>query len=105
VWKEIQANPSPATPSRLLARGLSGDEIAAAAARLPEPDGRRLERSLSAMDVRLSIGGRDLIAAGVPAGPGIGRALEAALAARRDGRIGDRQELQFALAAAGRKAL
>jgi tRNA nucleotidyltransferase (CCA-adding enzyme) len=57
------------------------------------------------MDVRLSIGGRDLIAAGVPAGPGIGRALEAALAARRDGRIGDRQELQFALAAAGRKAL
>ena len=103
TWKGIQAAPSRATPSRLLARGLCADEIAAAAARLPGPDGHRLERALSALDIRLSIGGRDLLAAGVPAGPRIGRALEAALAARRDGRIVPGQELPFALAAAGGK--
>ncbi len=104
AWEEIRADPSQATPSRLLARGLSGDEITAAAARLPAPAGRRLERALSALDVRLSIGGRDLLAAGIPAGPRIGRALDAALAARRDGKITRGAELPFALAAAGRKA-
>jgi tRNA nucleotidyltransferase (CCA-adding enzyme) len=103
AWKEIQTDPVRATPSRLLSRGLSGDEIAAAAARLPAPAGRRLERALTALDIRLSIGGRDLIAAGVPAGPRIGRALEAALAARRDGKIVPGQELPFALAAARRR--
>ncbi len=104
AWRQIRSNPSRATPSRLLACGLSGDEIAAAAARLPYPAGRRLERALSALDVRLSIGGRDLLAAGVPAGPRVGRALDAALAARRDGRIPAGAELAFALAAAGRRA-
>lgn len=105
AWREIHADPSLAMPSRLLSRGISGDEIAAAAARLPDPEGRKLERVLSALDVQLSIGGRDLLAAGVPAGTRIGRALEAALAARRDGRIARGEELPFALAAAGRKDL
>lgn len=54
--------------------------------------------------VRLSIGGADLIAAGVPAGPGIGDGLRAALAARLDGRVRDRDgELQTALGAARRR--
>jgi len=52
--------------------------------------------------VRLSIDGRDLIAAGVPEGPAIGRGLRAALAAKLDGRASDREsELAQALNAAG----
>jgi tRNA nucleotidyltransferase (CCA-adding enzyme) len=52
--------------------------------------------------VRLEIDGRDLIAAGVPEGPAIGRGLRAALAAKLDRRAPDRdQELAEALLAAG----
>jgi tRNA nucleotidyltransferase (CCA-adding enzyme) len=43
-------------------------------------------------EVRLEIGGADLLAAGVPEGPAVGRALEAALAAKLDGRARDREE-------------
>ena len=51
--------------------------------------------------VTLSIGGADLIAAGVPGGPAIGAGLRAALSAKLDGRIGDRDaELAEALRAA-----
>jgi tRNA nucleotidyltransferase (CCA-adding enzyme) len=50
---------------------------------------------------RLEISGRDLLAAGVPEGPAIGRGLAAALDAKLDGEVADReQELQAALAAA-----
>jgi tRNA nucleotidyltransferase (CCA-adding enzyme) len=52
--------------------------------------------------VRLSIDGRDLLAAGVAEGPAIGHGLRAALAAKLDGRAdGREQELAVALAAAG----
>jgi tRNA nucleotidyltransferase (CCA-adding enzyme) len=48
--------------------------------------------------VRLEIDGRDLLAAGVPEGPDLGRALAAALAAKLDGRVrGREQELAAAL--------
>jgi tRNA nucleotidyltransferase (CCA-adding enzyme) len=51
--------------------------------------------------VQLEIDGRDLLAAGVPEGPAIGRALKAALAAKLDGGAGSReQELEQALSAA-----
>jgi len=51
--------------------------------------------------VRLSIDGRDLLAAGVHEGPAIGRGLRAALAAKLDQRASDReQELAEALRAA-----
>jgi tRNA nucleotidyltransferase (CCA-adding enzyme) len=51
--------------------------------------------------VRLEIGGEDLLAAGVPAGPEIGRGLRAALSAKLDGRANGREaELAVALAAA-----
>jgi tRNA nucleotidyltransferase (CCA-adding enzyme) len=51
--------------------------------------------------VTLSIGGADLIAAGVPGGPAIGAGLRAALSAKLDGRVGDRDaELAEALRAA-----
>jgi tRNA nucleotidyltransferase (CCA-adding enzyme) len=41
--------------------------------------------------VRLEIDGDDLIAAGVPQGPGVGAALGAALAAKLDGRVSGRE--------------
>jgi tRNA nucleotidyltransferase (CCA-adding enzyme) len=53
-------------------------------------------------DVRLEIDGGDLLAAGVPQGPAVGRGLRAALAAKLDGLAIDRsQELAAALRAAG----
>jgi tRNA nucleotidyltransferase (CCA-adding enzyme) len=52
--------------------------------------------------VRLEITGTDLLAAGVPEGPAVGRGLEAALAAKLDGEAADREaELAVALRAAG----
>lgn len=52
--------------------------------------------------VRLEIGGRDLVAAGVPSGPAIGQGLRAALAAKLDGNVQGRDaELAEALKVAG----
>jgi tRNA nucleotidyltransferase (CCA-adding enzyme) len=54
--------------------------------------------------VRLEIDGRDLLAAGVPEGPAIGRGLRAALAAKLDRRASGReQELVEAVRAAGER--
>lgn len=51
--------------------------------------------------VKLEITGEDLLAAGIPEGPELGRGLEAALSGRLDGEISGREEeLQIALAAA-----
>jgi len=51
--------------------------------------------------VRLAIDGGDLLAAGVPEGPAIGRGLRAALAAKLDGQASGRdEELAAALRAA-----
>lgn len=53
--------------------------------------------------VRLEIDGSDLVAAGVPEGPAVGRGLDAALRRRLDGEIeGREQELAVALEAARR---
>ncbi len=93
----LTAEASRITPSHALGRGLSGDEIGAAAALTAS---RRLERALAALETRLAVRGRDLLAAGVPAGPRVGRALRATLAALRDGRISRKEELAFALRAA-----
>ena len=51
--------------------------------------------------VTLEITGEDLIAAGIPEGPAIGRGLEAALSGRLDGELSGREEeLRISLAAA-----
>ena len=51
--------------------------------------------------VRLEITGEDLLAAGIPQGPAIGRGLEAALSGKLDGEISGRdEELRIALATA-----
>jgi tRNA nucleotidyltransferase (CCA-adding enzyme) len=52
-------------------------------------------------DVGLEITGDDLLEAGIPEGPAIGRGLEAALSGKLDGELSGREEeLQIALAAA-----
>jgi tRNA nucleotidyltransferase (CCA-adding enzyme) len=52
--------------------------------------------------VQLEIDGRDLLEAGVPEGPAVGRGLAGALAAKLDGTVAGRDaELAAALRAAG----
>ena len=94
-----------------LRRARAASSIAAAVGRAPV-EAVALAGALGAADnarrwieqlrfVTLSIGGADLIAAGVPGGPAIGAGLRAALSAKLDGRVGDRdEELAVALRAA-----
>jgi len=94
----------PETARRLsgaeVASGTTTDEVAAAAAGLPAGGRRALLEGAAARGIRLGIRGADLLAAGMPAGPAVGAALARTLAARREGRIGKKDELGFALAAA-----
>ena len=79
----------------------SADELAAAAgAQADLRARRRIEALLDAPHVALSIRGRDLLRAGVPAGPAVGRALTRTLQARRSGQISTEAELAYALAVA-----
>ncbi len=90
----------PDRPSRAaeLARGHDPVELVLARALGAEWLDEYLEKWSS---VSLEIDGTDLIAAGVPQGPALGRGLAAALRAKLDGEIAGRdQELATALAAA-----
>lgn len=79
--------------------GAPPELVALAGALGPEEHARQWLHRLSA--VRLEIDGGDLLAAGVPEGPGVGRALRAALAAKLDGSVSSREEeLAVALKAA-----
>ncbi len=93
---------APTRPSECvgLARGHGGVELALARALGAE----WLDRYLAEWRaVRLEIDGDDLIAAGIPSGPAIGRGLAEAIRAKLDGEIGGRaEELRVALAAARR---
>jgi tRNA nucleotidyltransferase (CCA-adding enzyme) len=80
---------------------LSLEERVAAAATLPASD-RRALLAQAEKRVALRIRGRDLLAAGVRPGPRVGFALSKTLAARRDGRISEEDELSFALKAVRR---
>jgi tRNA nucleotidyltransferase (CCA-adding enzyme) len=94
-----------------LRRARAASSIAAAIGRAPV-EAVALAGALGAADnarqwierlrfVTLSIGGADLVAAGVPSGPAIGAGLRAALAAKLDGRVSDPDgELAAALGAA-----
>jgi tRNA nucleotidyltransferase (CCA-adding enzyme) len=90
----------PARPSAAVdaARGHGASELALARAM----GAAWLDRYLQNWrHVRLEIGGADLLAAGVPEGPAIGRGLAAALRAKLDGDAASRaDELRIALAAA-----
>jgi tRNA nucleotidyltransferase (CCA-adding enzyme) len=82
------------------AAGGAPDELVALAGALG-PAGQAREWLQRLRHVRLEIDGGDLLAAGVPAGPAIGRALRAALASKLDGAASGReQELAAALRAA-----
>jgi len=89
-------------PSQIAtAVGDAAPEVVALAGALRAPDAASewLERL---RHIRLTIDGGDLLAAGVPQGPAIGRALGAALSAKLDGRASGRDaELAEALRAAG----
>ncbi|HVY96317.1 MAG TPA: hypothetical protein VHA54_05085 [Solirubrobacterales bacterium] len=97
---EALAAARPERPSEAvaLARGRSPLELVLARAHGAE----WLDRWLTDWSrIELEIGGEDLIAAGVPQGPALGRGLDAALAAKLDGEItGRAEELAAALAAA-----
>ena len=89
------------TPSSIgmAAAGAPPELVALAGALGPERAARAWLGDLR--HVRLAIDGRDLLAAGVPEGPAIGRGLRAALAAKLDERASGReQELAEALQAA-----
>jgi tRNA nucleotidyltransferase (CCA-adding enzyme) len=73
--------------------GLSADESLALASTLTP-------RRSSGVFPAAALQGRDLVNAGIPPGPAIGRALAATRSARRLGRIGPEEELSFALEAA-----
>ncbi len=98
--EEELAAARPRRPSEAvaLARGRGGVELALARALGAE----WLDAYLGNWRwVRLEIDGEDLIAAGIPEGPALGRGLEAALRRRLDGEVNGRdQELAAALAAA-----
>jgi len=83
--------------SALASLRLTPDEMAAAAAVLTGAARRAFARGIQRGHITLSISGRDLLQAGLPPGPRIGEALARTLAARQDGRISKRQELNFAL--------
>ena len=92
------ARPERPSQSVDLARGRTGVELALARALGAEWLDAYVARH---RHVRLEVDGDDLIAAGIPEGPAIGRGLDAALRAKLDGEIEDAsQELAAALAAA-----
>jgi tRNA nucleotidyltransferase (CCA-adding enzyme) len=104
VLERLRRDSGSIGPSMARAERLSAEEFAAAASLLPPPAGKRIELLLRSLDTSLSISGRDLLAAGVPAGPRIGKALEATLDALREGRISRKNELGFAIRAASGQA-
>jgi tRNA nucleotidyltransferase (CCA-adding enzyme) len=90
--------PASASEAVDLARGRSGVELALARAL----GAKWLDRYVAKWrEVRLEIGGSDLIAEGIVEGPAVGRGLREALRAKLDGEAhGREEELRAALAAA-----
>jgi tRNA nucleotidyltransferase (CCA-adding enzyme) len=87
---------APSAVHQLLAP-LEEEELALVAATGEAPRGW-VSRELREMrPFRLAIGGAELLAAGVAAGPLLGRALDLTLRARLDGKVGQDQELGYAL--------
>jgi tRNA nucleotidyltransferase (CCA-adding enzyme) len=89
--------PGAVSPSELRAVALPvAPEGIALAGALSEPAAAPARRWLRELRyVRLRIGGDDLLAAGIPEGPEIGRRLEAALKLRLDGELSDERDAQL----------
>src|SRR5437763_3222160 len=87
-----------------VASGLAPEAVALAAAGVPDAVAAARRWLHELRHVRLEIDGGDVLAAGVPEGPDVGRALAAALARQLDGAARGRDaELSTALAAIGRQ--
>jgi tRNA nucleotidyltransferase (CCA-adding enzyme) len=100
--RELAAAARPDRPSEALALTRGRDPVELALARAMGAEW--LDRWVAEWrHVALEIGGEELLAAGVPEGPAIGRGLEAALRRKLDGEIEGREaELEAALAEARR---
>jgi tRNA nucleotidyltransferase (CCA-adding enzyme) len=93
----LRADAAPSAVATAL-RGVPVEAVAVAGAR---GDGDVALQYLNAWrHVQLAIDGADLLAAGVPQGPEVGRRLAATLAARLDGALGDDRDAQLAFALA-----
>ncbi len=91
------SSPGSASEGVRVASGCSDEELALGRALGAD----WLDDYLDWRRVGLEIGGEDLIGAGIPEGPAVGRGLEAALSAKLDGELSGREaELEAALAAA-----
>jgi tRNA nucleotidyltransferase (CCA-adding enzyme) len=99
--EEELAASRPSRPSQAVELAAARDSVELALARALGAEW--LDRYLSEWQrVRLEIDGSDLIAAGVPEGPAVGRGLAVALRRKLDGELSGReQELQAAVEAAG----
>ena len=103
-WPSASSTPTAASEIRHLALGRPAEEIAMAAA-LGAGDAGASGGSASCATRSLEITGDDLLAAGVPEGPRVGRGLDAAWAALLDEGASDREaQLAAALAAPRRIA-
>ena len=98
-WASTRRDPVAAADRRT---SLSSDERLAAAALLPDTGAGRRQKRLWFAPVELTIRGADLLRAGIPPGPRVGRALAETRAALGNGRIARAEELPFALRAARR---
>lgn len=98
--EEDLAQAQPERPSQAVQLAQGRDPVELALARALGADW--LDRYLSEWrDLQLEIDGGDLLAAGIPEGPALGRGLEAALWRKLDGEVDGRdEELAAALAAA-----
>ncbi len=91
-------------PSQLMRamQGRQPEEVALAGAQSVAGAGEAARRWLGELrEVRLSITGQDLIAAGIPSGPEIGRRLALALELRLDGELQDGRDAEIAAALRG----
>jgi tRNA nucleotidyltransferase (CCA-adding enzyme) len=90
----------PARPSEVVA-ALAGEPVEAVAVAGARGDAETAGRYLTQWrHVRLEIDGHDLLAAGVPQGPELGRRLDAALARRLDGDLAPGRDAELAAALA-----
>src|SRR3954470_18640427 len=93
------SEPLPAAPPSAIVAALRGLPVEAVAVAGARGDADIALQYLNDWrHVRLRIDGGDLLAAGVPEGPEVGRRLAAALTARLDGALADDRDAQLAFA-------
>jgi tRNA nucleotidyltransferase (CCA-adding enzyme) len=96
TWRPLQVARTPSEIARA-ARGAPVEVVALAGG----PNARRWLEELR--QVRLEITGHDLLAAGIPEGPEIGRRLQAVLDQKLDGLLDDGRDAELAAALEGQR--